>query len=178
MRLKHGDTLVRHFCLVLLAAGLLATPADAADSSPSKPIDLLSRCASIADDAGRLACYDREVAALRAALKDKQIAIVERADVEKSNRSLFGIALPKIKLFDNLGSSEVDKIDTVVTAVSETSEGRLLFTVTDGARWVQTDDYPLLGVKPGRKVTLKRAALGSFFAAFDKGVSVRAKRLQ
>jgi hypothetical protein len=156
----------------------LAMPATAADQAPGKPMDLLSRCTAIADDAGRLTCYDREVAALRTALNQKQIAIVERGDVEKSKRSLFGISLPTIKLFDNLGGNEIKQIETVVTSVGETGDGRLLFTVTDGAQWVQTDDYPMSGVKPGRKVTLKRASLGTFFAAFDKGVSVRAKRLK
>lgn len=139
----------------------------------------LTACRAIVDDRARLACFDREIGTLEEKVKSKDVAIVDRADVRKTRRSLFGIPLPSIKLFDNDDEPEIKEINAIVQSVSRNGDGRLVFTLDDGATWVQADDFPLgTAVKPGHKVTLKRGALGSYFADFEKTVPVRAKRLR
>lgn len=170
--------------LIVLACAALVASAGAAGAKP-KDVALppamlkLTDCRQIANDAQRLTCYDREVAALAAKVETKELAVVDRADVQKTRRTLFGIPLPTIKLFSNDDEPEIKQIDAVVRSVSRDSDNRLIFTLDDGATWAQTDDFPLGGaVKPGHKVTLKRGAFGSYFADFEKTVPVRAKRIR
>lgn len=170
----------------LLGAAFVLVPAaqakDSKKDTPAKPpasLVGLTQCRALADDKARLACFDREVAALETKLESKEVAVVDRADVRKTRRSLFGIALPSIKLFDNDDEPEIKEINAVIRSVSRDGEGHLVFTLEDGATWAQTDDFPLgSAVKPGSKVTLKRGTFGSFFADFEKTVPVRAKRIR
>lgn len=139
----------------------------------------LSDCRTIANDTQRLACFDREVAALDSEIRAKQVAVVDRADVRKTRRTLFGIPLPEIKLFSNDDEPQIKEITAVITSINRTADGRIAFTLDDGAVWAQTDDFPVYSaVKAGQKVTLKRGAFGSFFADFVKAASVRAKRVR
>lgn len=155
-----------------------AATAQTAEKSPAALAKLVD-CRAITDDARRLACFDREVAALDAAVRDRQVAVVERAEVRKARRSLFGISLPRIALLEDRGEPEVKEVTATIRSVGRSAEGRLTFVLEDGAAWAQTDDWPVWAtVKPGQKVTLKRAAFGSYFADFEKAVTVRAKRLR
>lgn len=171
-------TWMRGTWLLPVLAGALAPPVHAAERRSSPRLDALARCAAIPDAAARLACYDREVAVLRKAVDDRQVAVVEQSDIRKTQRELFGVAVPSVKLFDALGERDLDRLETTVAAAGHTGDGRLTFTTAEGSVWEETDDLPIYSVKPGRKVTLKRGALGSFFASFDKGASVRARRVR
>lgn len=164
-----------------LTSLLGADGAAARAKDPPLPLALrqLSECRAIADDTQRLACFDREVTALEGQIQAKQVAIVDRADVQKTRRTLFGIPLPSIKLFANDDEPQIKEINAMIRSVGRDADGRLQFTLDDGAVWNQTDDLPVYGaVKAGQKVTLKRGAFGSFFADFEKAASVRAKRVR
>ena len=166
---------------VILATGTLASGALAADKPvPSTVFSRIEACRALTEDAARLACFDREVAAMDRAVKDKQVAVVDRAEIRKTRRSLFGISLPRIALFDDDDDEpEIKEVTATIRSVGRNSDGGLLFTLEDGATWSQTDEWPIHGqVKAGQKVTLKRASLGSFFADFEKAMSIRAKRLR
>lgn len=167
----------------LALAGLLAGPAIAKDrrDEPTSAAVLgkVAACRTETDAAARLACYDREVAALDAAVKEKRVAVIDRAEIRRTKRTLFGISLPTVKLFDSDDEPEVRQVVATIRSVSQGEGGRVVFTLEDGAVWAQTDDYPVFhSVKPGHKVTLKRASFGSYFADFEKAVTVRAKRLR
>lgn len=158
-----------------------AGPVVAKPPAPETPATLrkLTECRAIVENAARLACFDREVATLVTKVDSKELALVDRADVRKTRRSLFGIPLPSIKLFANDDEPEIKEINAVVRTVGRNGDGRLVFTLDEGGTWEQTDDFPLgNAVKPGQKVTLKRGALGSYFADFEKTVPVRARRLR
>ena len=152
-----------------------------ADEKPATPaaITRLAACRAISDDPARLACFDREVMAFDTAVREHRVAVVDQADIRKTRRTLFGIAVPSIALFDKTGEPEPKEVVAQITSTRQGEGGRILFTLEDGAVWAQTDDYPVFfSVKPGQKVTLKRAALGSYFADFEKAVTVRAKRIR
>jgi len=160
---------------------MLPGPSAWADKKPpvAVPLSKLAACRTITEDAARLACFDQEVGAFDTAVKERRIAIVDQAEIRKTRRTLFGIALPTIRLFDNNGEPEIKELVTTVKSTRQGEAGRIVFTVEDGAIWAQTDDWPVFySVKPGQKVTLKRGAVGSYFAAFEKAVSVRVKRLR
>lgn len=149
------------------------------DGAPPPSVRKLADCRLIAEDAQRLACFDREVGALVDKVATKELAVVDRAEVRKTKRSLFGIPLPSIGLFDSDDEPELKEINAVIRSVGRGEAGRLTFTLDDGATWAQTDDFPLGGaVRPGQKVTLKRASFGSYFAHFEKAVPVRARRIR
>lgn len=167
--------------LATVAVMILSGPAAWGDekSPTAVPLGKLAACRTISEDTARLACFDREVGAFDMAVKERRIAVVDQAEIRKTRRTLFGIALPTIKLFDNNGEPEIKELVTTVKSTRQGDGGRIVFTVEDGATWTQTDDWPVFySVKPGQKVTLKRGAIGSYFAAFDRSVSVRVKRLR
>lgn len=165
---------------VALATASVGQAAKPEKTPPVPPtVAKLTDCRKLTDDTQRLACFDREVAALEGEIRSNDVAIVNRADVRKTRRSLFGIPLPDIKLFANDDEPEVKEITAVIRSVGRNGDGQVVFTLEDGAVWAQTDQFPVYGaVKSGQKVTLKRAAFGSYFAKFEKTVSVRAKRIR
>jgi DNA primase large subunit len=168
--------------LVLTAFSVAAIAGKDADA-PARiaSIEKLSACRAITDGAARLACFDREVAAFDTAVRDRKVAVIDQEDMRKTRRTLFGIALPRVKLFGDAedGTPEIKEVTATIKATSQGEGGRIVFTLEDGAIWAQTDDYPVFySVNAGQKVTLKRASFGSYFADFEKSVTVRAKRLR
>lgn len=162
--------------LIALPFLLLAVPAAAQDRS--KHLERVVDCRKLTDTAERLACYDRTVAELDAAEQKKDVVVVDKEQIREARRSVFGFKLPRIKLFGSGGGEEeIDEIVSTVKVISTRSDGRVAFTIEDGARWVQSDDRALVGVKPGRKVTIKRAAMGSFFARFEGTIGIRVERV-
>lgn len=163
--------------IALLLSGQGAAAKDKVPTAAA--IGKLAACRAIAEDTARLACFDREVGAFDTAVRERRIAVVDQAEVRKTRRTLFGIPLPSIKLFDDSGEPEIKEVTATIKSKSQGEGGRIIFTLEDGAVWGQTDDWPVFfAVKPGQKVTLKRGALGSYFADFEKAVTVRAKRLR
>lgn len=179
-----GGILVRRSALIVaLSICVCAASSAAAQQRGHAPsnrvVAQIAACQKIATDSERLACYDREVAAFSTAVEEKKVAVVEREDVRKTRRSLFGIALPKIAIFDDADEPEPKAVTATIKSVARGAEGKLVFTLEDGAVWTQTDNFPVgSAVKAGQKVTLKRASFGTYFADFEKAASVRAKRLR
>lgn len=164
------------FALFALPFLVLAVPAAAQDRS--KHLERVVDCRKLTDATERLACYDKTVAELDAAEQKKDVVVVDKEQVREARRSVFGFKLPRIKLFGSGNSEdEIDEIVSTVKVISTRSDGRVAFTIEDGARWVKTDDRALVGVKAGRKVTIKRAAMGSFFARFEGTIGVRVERV-
>lgn len=172
---------MRRNFIVLLLTMSLAIPASAADRKKPTPSPLLKKlvdCRSITVPDERLTCYDREVASLDTAVTEDRVAVVDKEQVREARRSLFGLRLPSLRLFggDN-DSEEVTQVEGVITSVRRQPDGGIAFTLQDGAYWAQTDDRPVTDVvKAGTKVTLKKGALGSYFAAFERSVTVKVKR--
>ncbi|WP_184001364.1 hypothetical protein [Stakelama sediminis] len=143
----------------------------------SQLFDQAVACRKIADSDQRLACYDRTVGALDAAQKKDEVYIVDRDQVHKARKSLFGFSLPKIKLFGG-DKDQIDHITTIVTGISHDQNNRMIFTVKGGAKWHQIGDRVVVGVRPGTQVTIKTAAFGSYFADFKGSSSMRVQRVK
>ncbi len=170
-------------CVVTLAA-LAASPV-AAQSDPTEAIDTpevidkLFECRAITDPEARLACFDREVADVYAAQQSRELVIADRKKVTEAKRGLFGLKLPKIRLFG--GGDEDDEVNQITATLADArrlGNGRYIFELEDGARWIQTED----GVgrkrfRAGDTIVIRKAALGSFKARVNDKVAGRVKRL-
>lgn len=168
--------------LIACSAGALlaVTPTAAQRTEPNSSGQLakVAACLDVANDVERLACFDKEAASLRTAVREKKIVVVQQGDILKARRTLFGIPLPRIGVLETDGPPEKE-ITAIIKATAQGEGGRLTFTLEDGAIWAQTDEWPVYtAVKPGQKVTLKRGMFGSYFADFERAPTVRAKRLR
>ena len=138
-------------------------------------------CRAIADEGQRLACYDREVTQLQQATARNEIVIVDRDQIRKTRRTLFGLTLPNLAIFGGTDDEAdgVTSIDTTLTRVSETPDGKWVLTLQEGGTWVQTDSRELIeDPRPGSTITIRRAALGSYLANVQKQRAIRVKRIQ
>lgn len=169
----------RRVVLPILLAAIAGAPAAALDKDKADAraplFDAVVQCRTIVDQAQRLACYDKTVVALDQAEQTHNIVVMDKSQIRETRRSLFGLSLPKIRLFGNGDGDEVTKIDAVVASTTRDPNNHLIFTIADGGRWRQIDDHAVYGVKSGVKVTITKAAFGSYFANFPHG-SIRVRR--
>lgn len=140
-------------------------------SPPAIYTDLVG-CKDVKDAMARLACYDEKVAALQAAQVSNEVVIADREQVREARRGVFGLTLPRIKLFgdDSDEGDGVSELTSVVQTAQRIGSGKWYFILEDGAKWVQTDNtriYPY--PKTGSEIVIKRAALGSFTAQVGGG---------
>jgi hypothetical protein len=147
-------------CLVLLAAQ--ASTADALGD--------VRGCMPIADDAERVACYDRALgrrssaAAAQAAPAPSAAASEEFGLSEQARREREGVDL-------------ADSIDGTVAAVGRNTANRQVVTLHNGQVWVQAEATTRVRLKAGDVVTIKRAAMGSYILAKPNHGAMRVKRL-
>lgn len=170
-------------CLAMIGAGA-QTQAQDRRPAPTEAIppivERLFDCRSIADPTERLACYDREVANVEQAAQVDDLVIADREQLREARKGLFGLTLPKMRLFDR-GSEEeraLDAIDGVIASTRMSASGKLVITLEDGARWIQTDETPIPGtIRPGDTITIKKAAMGSFLGKIGTKRAFRIQRL-
>ncbi len=172
----------RYLLAPFLAAALAVPAAGAcAQSAPREaPPAAFSRtlqCRTIADPQQRLACYDREVAALEQAERSNEIRVVDRQQVRRTRRSLFGLDLQDLNIFGGDDGEAMTEISSTIRSVSQTSLGKYLFVLEDGARWAQTDSRNLVPEpRAGMPIRIRRAAMGSFLANVGGRVAIRVRR--
>jgi len=173
-------SLTAALCACVIFPGASAIAQDAT-SKRAAAFDRVVQCRSVADSQQRLACFEREVDALQQAESRKEVVIVDQKQIRAAKRSLFGIQLPQIPLFDGDKDGEdaqATELETTITSFGRSGEGGVSFTTAEGARWMQSDGRTIIGsFKPGSKVTLRRAAFGSYFAKLEGRPSFRAKRV-
>lgn len=162
------------------AAALLAPHAALAQAQPGPdPVETLTRCRSVADPAARLACFDSAAAAVETAREKKEIVVLDRAEVKKTRRSLFGFTLPRIKFLEGDGDDEAQELKELTgkaVSVAQVDRDHYVVTLDDGSRW-QTIEPARFAPRTGASVRIKRAAMGSFMATFNEGRSIRVKRV-
>lgn len=162
------------------AIAVLAATAVVAAEPPASPIvDALVKCRAESDDTKRLACFDKAAGTLAKATEEGSIAVVTREDVRKTRRSLFGFTLPKLPFFsgDDSGKEEMpEEIETSVKSARAARDGNFTVVMADDAVWRTTEPLRKMP-KPGDKVKIKKAALGSYFLSVGGLRGVRAMRV-
>lgn len=179
MQTGHSSVVVAVALIVLSGPAL----AQAGDAPRSESLKRLVDCRSITDGAERLACFDREVAAIDAAEAANELVVVDREQIRKTRRTLFGLALPDLGIFGGGSGDEkedgVSQIESTIKKAERGAYGRWVITLETGAVWAQTDDRNLpRWPKAGQPILIKRGVLGSFMANINEQNAIRVERLR
>jgi hypothetical protein len=168
----------------LIAASMILTftlPAGARTRPPTgvpAQVTRLLTCRALTVAAERLACFDRESAAMGTAVERKELVVFDREAVTKTRRSLFGFSVPDLGIFGDKDTDPVKQIEGVLAAAGTNRDGGYTFTLVDGSRWNQIDDRPLSrDPKRGDKVIVKRGTLGAFILSIAGQPGVKVKRV-
>jgi hypothetical protein len=166
--------LLAFLCCTLI--GVTAADASPAETGTPAQVQRLMACRTVADPAQRLACYDREAAGVDQAIARKDIVMVDKERARAAGRSLFGFSIPNFGgLFGNNG--EISQIDGTIKSTGRNQDGGWVITLADGSVWSQTDDWPGLDARPGKKVIVKRGVMGSFWLSIPGQNGIKVKRV-
>lgn len=158
---------------------VVASPASAQDmpkTATPKLFEEVVNCRTIQDSAQRLACYDRGVAALDTAQKSNELYVADKSAMKEARRGLFGFSLPKLKIFGDEDLGDLDELETTIASVRSGQRG-YVFTLPDGARWMQTDKRYIDEPKVGAKIKIEKAMLGSYMASINGKPGIRVERV-
>lgn len=168
---------------------LAVAPAWAQEQQPAPTpgvLDQVYTCANIGEEAARLACYDAAVGRLRQAQTSGDLVAVDRQQARELEREAFGFSLPSLpRLFGSGGGGhgpdqpDVAEMQLEIARVSHRRDGTAAFTMTNGQVWTQIDDENPRNARAGGRVTIRRAAMGSFLMSVEAGgPALRVRRTQ
>lgn len=171
--------------IAAVVIALFPVPALAQDNTTPSPLAPLKACQTEIDTAARLACYDRVVNELLAASSAGDLQIIDREEVRKTRRGLFGFTLPDFGIFgrrDNERDREGEAFDVLNTTISRVSGSHntgYLITTAEGAVW-QLDEIPkrLLSPKPGQPIEITKGALSAYYLRINQQVGVKGRRIR
>jgi hypothetical protein len=174
------------FVAALLAAATLVSAKDKGSNDKPAPPPLvrdLTACRLVSDNAARLSCFDAAAAKLEAAYQANEIYIADKTQVKATRRKLFGLPIPDLGIFgggddaQSADKNEVSEIETTVKAAISTPDGWRIITA-DESTWQQIDSNVLaLSPKPGMKLIIRKAALGSFKMNVAGMPAIKVKRI-
>ena len=173
----------------LLAAALLggASPAVLAAGDPRS-------CVTIADDAARLACYDRAMGrtaapkpapvtpvAPAAAAAATSAAAAPAAPVKKDPVGEFGLSEQAKQAKDPAKAAEAaaapDSITGRVMSVRWRKYGEFVVTLDNAQVWAQIEPMPSAVVRVGDTVTIKKALFGSYTLVTAGRIGTKVRRI-
>ena len=170
---------MRPALLIAVATLSLSGPALAKDDEPPRTpaaVQEVVDCKAIADPAARLACYDTKVAAMAQGIEKRELVVADREMLRDAQRGLFGISIPRIKLFGAGGQEDLKEIESTIAAIRTANDGMPIFILADNSRWKQVDGRNVFG-KSGDSIRIKRMPIGGFMANVDGQTGVRVVRL-
>jgi hypothetical protein len=173
---------LRFAAALVCGALMLPGPAAAAQAEGQTPgaVRSLLACRAIADSAARLACFDKEAAAMATAVAQKDLLVIDREGVRNTKRTLFGLSVPRLRILEGGGKAdEISQIDGVLSSVGRNADGGFVFSLQDGASWTQIDQNPFaIEPRAGDKVVVKRGMLGSYVLTVNRQPGVKVKRIR
>lgn len=176
----------RSFWILVIPACLATGIASAAPKQQPRAeiFDSLLQCRTIVDSAQRLACFDRQVAAMDAAAQRDEVVVLDKTELKKTRKTLFGFAFPKLPFLGG-GDDEDDRkeeegfshIEAKITSVRSLGYGKWTIGLDDGAVWTTTEALTGRDPKAGIPIEIRRGAMGSFIGKVEGGRAVRMKRV-
>ena len=167
--------------LGLGAAGGLAALAQSTPTPSATHIADLRACRALAGESERVRCYDAKVGALLAAFEAGDVRLVDRAEVRKTKRQLFGLTMPEIDILkgDEKDDQELsDLFETTITEGRQTGPASWRFTTAEGAVWeINNPPRKIAPIRPGDKVVFKKASLGYYFIRINGQIGVKGRRV-
>ncbi|KPP89777.1 hypothetical protein [Erythrobacter sp. HL-111] len=178
--------------LAVLAAALLAAPLAslhaqdeprARDRIADSPlVGTLAACREIAEDAERLACFDRAAGALVDAAEGGEVKVVETEEITEARRALFGFSVPRggILAVDEDEEEEADRLVSTVARVQQAGRNEWFIWIADGgAMWrLKSNSIRFRAPEVGDTVEFKPAAMGTFWVSFNGRKGVRGSRVE
>ena len=163
--------------LVIFCAGLVAAPASA---QPSSATDELARCAGIAADTARLACFD----ALARGLRQRSDAGAETTEPAGEPASAPAPQLEDEDAFgaELLGGREAlgpDEIESRLIGEFTGWQGNTTFPLENGQVWRQAEGGRLVFRSAAPLITIRRGAFGTYRLTVEGlNRSVRVRRVE
>ena len=167
-------TLVAVFAAMVGVGAAAAPPA----ASPAVIQGVLD-CRKLADNAERLACFDKTTAAMEHATASGDLVALDREQRRAARRQAFGFVLPSLSFLDRgEKTEEADNLIATVAAADEDPFGKWVVRLDDGAVWTQIEGSPLAR-RPhkGSVVKISKGALGGFFMTIDGEGAGKARRV-
>lgn len=170
------------FALPVLAVAAAASPALAQTvaSSPSAPVARVMECRKLVDPQARLSCYDGTVDSLSKALSGGSLVVVDREDIRRTRRSLFGFSLPRLPFFngDNSQNDTPAEIIATIASVKALPNDMWSIVLDSGAIWQTVQEGSMQSPpKAGQKITIRSGALGSYRVSVAGRPGLRAMRV-
>jgi hypothetical protein len=149
------------------------------------------RCAEIATDLDRLACYDglfatpprpNDIKSPVPVNTDAPAAAVPTtiaataAHASDDPRRDFGLSEADKQRQGNLPAAP-DSISVTIQFTDRQSTGEQVFKTQDGQVWVEIEPSSRVRVEPGETVMIRKAALGSYMLVTSKRVGVKVRRV-
>jgi hypothetical protein len=162
---------------VLLSSTAVAANSKAADSPLIRGV---VDCRRQTEDAARLRCYDAAAAALAAAAASGKVVVVDREDVRRTRRSLFGFSVPKLPFFsgDDSANDQQDELTAKIASARSLGYDKYQIRLEDGGLWETTEGSSAVNEpRKGDTVTIKRGPLGSYMMRIAGQRGLRAKRV-
>lgn len=168
--------------VALACAGGIAVMAQPAFKGSAALLEGLRSCRAIAAQGERAACYDTAVGALLAAVESGDVRLVDREEVRRTRRQLFGIPLPDIAILKGDGKDEEEQPDdlfeTTIASGRQVGKATWRFTTVEGAVWeINNPPRKLQPFAQGDKVVFKKASLGYYFIRINGATGVKGRRI-
>lgn len=168
--------------LMALAGSAGAQSPPVGPPTQSRHLTAIEACRAIGADTARLACFDREAAALVSASRSGELSVVNRADMRTARRSLFGFSLPKLPFFagDKSADEVPDVLESTIRSARPIANGRYSIQIAAGdAVWETTESrMNLSDPRAGQKIVISKAALGSYFLRIDGQNGIKGRRVR
>jgi hypothetical protein len=161
--------------LIAMTAAGGAFAASPAGMKMAAVVQAVIDCHAVPDNAQRLACYDDAVGKFIDAKTKGDVVVMDREQVSKARRSVFGLDLPDLS-FDRGALNEPDTMTSTITEVKRVGGAMWLMTIEGGAKWVQVSGRFQTPPHVGSKVVIRRAGVGSYMMSVDGGREVRVGR--
>lgn len=132
----------------------------------------VTKCAAILDDDSRHACSDKVL---------RDAGLLSEAQAKSGQRKRFGLQRPAAVAASAPEAPAKppteDKLEVTLATVSESGDGKLILTTTEGAIWKQVESAAVRPLpKQGQAMIIEKASLGGFMCQPGKWVSFRCFR--
>lgn len=165
---------------VLLALPAIAPAQDSGGAT--RGVDMFNQCAEVANDAERLACFDRVTREMRAANRPGGTAATTARpstpqQSAQQERDDFG--LNPVKVREQRSQPEpVKQIKARLAAAKVVGPGYWTFLLDDGAIWQMSElDPNFLPPRRGDTVRVRRGVMGGFLMDTSRQAAIRVKRI-
>lgn len=147
----------------------------------------LEACTKLTDASARLACFDREVAALMTREQKANTAAPGAAAAKTAvppprqltEEQKMGLTPERIQQLERPATAPPppSTMTAAIQGISVDGNGHQVFTLENGQIWRQVEVDSHFSVKPGDSITISKGALGSYFMSLGKHRNTRVSRV-